>query len=251
MIEDDPTLKELSFPQFIQEHVWTNQCIFTTLAPLFFITRNRAVVVSALEAAKELFVLSPNHFKDVPKSLVQRWITLLYVPRLGPDSLEYMDPLHHVVSRVSTLKLMVGYDATVDPDVRDRALDVLALYAAEYMNDVDKWLHKTQGLMPLCHRILPILTTKVGRNDASALAIQLLQHLAPQQDPKFQEGFLAMQDSLVFMSSRGDASAVAKLLNDLYPSPARRRRLKEQQQQQEEGEEGKNSGEDRNKSFLD
>ena len=56
---------------------------------------------------------------------MQRLLDLLYIPRLGPDSLEYIDPVQNIVTRVTTLKLLMGYDATVDTDVRDRALDFL------------------------------------------------------------------------------------------------------------------------------
>lgn len=58
----------------------------------------------------------------IPKSVLNRLSDLLYVPRLGPDSLDYIDPVHNIVTRVTTLKLLMSYDATVDTDVRGRLL---------------------------------------------------------------------------------------------------------------------------------
>lgn len=61
----------------------------------------------------------------LPTSVLERLIEWLNVPRLGPDSLDYINPVHNIVTRVTTLKLLMGYDNTVDTDVRDRVLDVL------------------------------------------------------------------------------------------------------------------------------
>jgi len=61
----------------------------------------------------------------LPASVLERLIEWLNVPRLGPDSLDYINPVHNIVTRVTTLKLLMGYDNTVDTDVRDRVLDVL------------------------------------------------------------------------------------------------------------------------------
>ena len=54
----------------------------------------------------------------MPTKVLNRLSDLLYVPRLGPDSLDYIDPVHNIVTRVTTLKLLMSYDATVDTDVR-------------------------------------------------------------------------------------------------------------------------------------
>ena len=62
---------------------------------------------------------------QVPDSVLHRLVDLLYIPRLGPDCLNYEDPTITIVTRVNMFKLMTGYDATIDADVRDRALDVL------------------------------------------------------------------------------------------------------------------------------
>ena len=41
--------------------------------------------------------------------------------------MEYVDPTNCIVTRVNTLRMLLGYDATVDTDLRDRSLDVLVL----------------------------------------------------------------------------------------------------------------------------
>jgi hypothetical protein len=152
--------------------------------------------------------------------MLQRLIDLLYVPRLGPDSLDYVDPVHNIVTRVTTLKLLVGYDATVDTDVRDRALDVLVP-----LLELDSpRMAARLGFDPVTGRVrtrlldalVPILTTAVGRNEASMLASQLFRELSRAEENK--EGLQYVQERLVELASR-DARVSTLVWNHLYVTP--------------------------------
>jgi hypothetical protein len=156
----------------------------------------------------------------MPDSMLQRLIDLLYVPRLGPDSLDYVDPVHNIVTRVTTLKLLVGYDATVDTDVRDRALDVLVP-----LLELDSpRMAARLGFDPVTGRVrtrlldalVPILTTAVGRNEASMLASQLFRELSRAEENK--EGLQYVQERLVELASR-DARVSTLVWNHLYVTP--------------------------------
>jgi len=118
---------------------------------------------------------------NIPSSVLQRLVELLYIPRLSSDSLEYVDPTICIVTRVNTLRMLLGYDATVDTDVRDRALDVLVTlleldspHMAERLA-IGKSRHFQNRLYD---SILPILTTQAGRTEAPSLALQLLKELS-------------------------------------------------------------------------
>jgi hypothetical protein len=157
---------------------------------------------------------------NMPDSMLKRLIDLLYVPRLGPDSLDYVDPVDNIVTRVTTLKLLVGYDATVDTDVRDRALDVLVplleldspRMAARLGIDPDTGRVRTR----LLDALVPILTTAVGRNESSMLASQLFRELSKAEENK--EGLLYVQERLVELASR-DARVSQLVWNHLYVTP--------------------------------
>ncbi len=118
---------------------------------------------------------------NIPSLALQRLVELLYVPRLTSDSLEYVDPTICIVTRVNTLRMLLGYDATVDTDIRDRALDVLVPLLeldsprmAERLSVVkNKRIHNR-----LYDSLIPILTTQAGRTEAPNLALQLLKELS-------------------------------------------------------------------------
>lgn len=153
---------------------------------------------------------------SMPDTILQRLVDFLYIPRLGPDALDYIDPVRNVVTRVTTLKLMMGYDATVDTDVRDRTLDVLVplleldtpRLAARLGRDCNGHVRRE-----LFDGVVPILSTTAGRNDASLLASQLLRELskAPENDIAFQY----VQERLVELASR-DARIAQLVWNHLY-----------------------------------
>lgn len=176
----------------------------------------------------------------MPNAVVERLVDLLYIPRLGPDSLEYLDPVHNIVTRVTTLKLLMGYDATVDTDLRDRTLDVLVplleldsphmaarlgmhrLLGDDVAGSRDATTTNTNNsnLPPMVVRsrlwdaLVPILTTKVGRNEATVLASQLFRELAKADSNR--PALQYVQGRLVELASRDNR--VAHLVwNYLYP----------------------------------
>ena len=186
---------------------------------------------------------------SMPNACLDRLIELLYVPRLGPDALEYVDPVHNIVTRVTTLKLLTGYDAIVDTDIRDRTLDILVplleldsprmamrLGTQAINGDVPGHLKglttestvtgKTRKVRTnLFLSLVPILATKAGRNEASMLASQLLRELSMAKENQL--GLSLIQDRLVELSAmtvgQGSASLeacerVSRLVwNHLYP----------------------------------
>jgi hypothetical protein len=118
---------------------------------------------------------------NTPSTILQRLVDLLYVPRLVWESLEYVDPTICTVTRVNTLRLLLGYDATVDTDVRDRALDVLVPLMELDSPRMAERLgigknHKVQ--IRLFDALMPILTTRAGRTEAPNLAISMLKELS-------------------------------------------------------------------------
>jgi hypothetical protein len=118
---------------------------------------------------------------NTPSSVLQRLVDMLYVPRLVWESLEYVDPTICTVTRVNTLRLLLGYDATVDTDVRDRALDVLVpLMELDSPRMAERLATgKKQKIQNrLLDALMPILTTRAGRTEAPNLALSLLKELS-------------------------------------------------------------------------
>lgn len=116
-----------------------------------------------------------------PSSILERLIDLLYVPRLVWESLEYVDPTICTVTRVNTLRLLLGYDATVDTDVRDRALDVLVpLMELDSPRMAERLAMDQKGRVRsrLFDALMPILTTRAGRTEAPNLALSVLKELS-------------------------------------------------------------------------
>jgi hypothetical protein len=138
----------------------------------------------------------------------------------------YVDPVDQVVLRVNPFKLLPSYNATIDFDARDRALDVLVplleldspkmairLGRKSYTgSDGDQNIR-----IGLYDALYPILTSNIGRSDASVLAAQLLRELARAGEEN-KEGLLYMQGRLVELASR-DARVSQLVWNDLYPIP--------------------------------
>lgn len=118
---------------------------------------------------------------NIPTDILHRLVELLFVPRLTSDSLEYVDPTICVVTRVNTLRMLLGYDATVDTDVRDRSLDVLVpLVELDSPAMTERLaIGKNKRMQNrLYDSLLPILTTQAGRTEAPTLALQLLKELS-------------------------------------------------------------------------
>jgi len=151
----------------------------------------------------------------VPDSMLDRLVDLLYVPRLGPDSLDYTDPVHNIVTRVTALKLMMGYDATVDTDARDRALDVLVPLLELDSPRMAKRLGRMHpnGNPRLFEAVVPCLTTNAGRNEAPSQANQLMRELSMAKENQI--GFEYVRDRLAELASR-DARVSQLVWNHLY-----------------------------------
>jgi len=97
-------------------------------------------------------------FIHTPDVVFYQLTRLLWIPRLGPDSYEYVDPRMNMVTRVSALKLMGGYDSSVDYEVRDRALEVLVKLTSL---DLD-CLKRRVGMRRVCLLLLSLKMIFVG-----------------------------------------------------------------------------------------
>lgn len=177
----------------------------------------------------------------VPDTVISRMIDLLYVPRLGPDALEYTDPVKNIVTRVSAYKLMSGYEATVDTDIRDRTLDILvplleldsprlAARLGSRAEPKDNNVVRTQ----LWDSLLPILTTTVGRNEAPHLATQLFKELI--KAPQNRLSLIYVQERLVKLACKNER--VAHTACQLFRLIPKENDSHDDQQSSEEGESG-------------
>lgn len=230
IVQDAPPelLKRLTQDHIV--HVWA---IFPALAwVLTDSTAPRVVVMVAVELLQEF----SNHasvgivgnvedqqaeipntraiFVHIPDTVLQRLIDLLYIPRLGQDSLEYVDPVHNIVTRVTTLKLLMDYDATVDTDLRDRALDVLVpLMELDSPRMAKRLGSGAKGVnVRLFDSIFPILSSKTGRNEAPFLASQLLRELSKAKENK--KDCLYLQERVIALASK-DARVAQLAFNHL------------------------------------
>ena len=168
--------------------------------------------MASLELWKDL-VDNVDHariFVHVPDIVLHRLVRLLWIPRLGPDSLEYVNLMRNMVTRVSALKLMAGYDNTVGYELRDRSLELISKLAAlsvdlkrrlgqksiirrsacfgddeavvdELILEGDNEGSTKNSIMPntrLYDSLMLALTTKVGRDHTPHLAAKLLADMA-------------------------------------------------------------------------
>jgi len=238
-------------PQSVVDGVvgWHIRSVLAVLPPLvglLGVTSSRAVVVAALELWKELADedggFSREVFVHAPDVVFYRLVRLLWVPRLGPDSLEYVNPTMNMVTRVSALKLMGGYDSAVDYELRDRSLELIVKLAA-LSSDMKRRLGQRMSLvrsdcfgddealvdeLPLegvsgsgsdssttvpnarfYDAILPALTTKVGRDHTPQLAAKLLADMATV--PENRAGMLYIQRKVLLVVASCD-SYVAHIL---------------------------------------
>ncbi|KAL7516504.1 hypothetical protein ACHAWX_001514 [Stephanocyclus meneghinianus] len=174
-------------------------------------------------------------FLNVPDSLLHQLTEMLYFPRLGPDSMDYIDPVRNVVSRVIGLKFL-GYDASVDSDLRDRACELLvkltelspttrrrlgmatsisgmaqrdytAMSSSERRVGISPTILKVDATssphrmnVRLYDSLLSMISTSSGRGDAGSLAAQLLSNLASL--PENKAGILYVERKLISVSAR-------------------------------------------------
>jgi len=199
------------------------QVLTNTLTP-------RSVLIMAVDLLQELVnqarigVVGSAHLDDdpdeiptlrvvlvkMPDPLISRLIDFLYVPRLGPDALEYNDPVKNIVTRVTAYKLLLGYDATVDTDIRDRTLDIMVpLLELDSPRIATRLGSRQQGgcsvRTQMWDSLLPILTTNVGRNEAPHLATQVFKELT--KAPQNRLGMIYVQERLLKLACKNERVA--------------------------------------------
>ena len=218
----------LSFTSEYLVSVWS---IFPALFQVLTSTMTpRSVLIMAVDLLQELVnqarigVVGSAHLEDdpdeiptlrvvlvkMPDPLIARLIDFLYVPRLGPDSLEYNDPVKNIVTRVTAYKLLMGYDATVDTDIRDRTLDILVpLIELDSPRIAARLGSHAQGncavRTQMWDSLLPILTTGVGRNEAPHLATQVFKELT--KAPENRLGLIYVQERLLKLACKNERVA--------------------------------------------
>lgn len=115
------------------------------------------------------------------------------------------------MARITSTKLAWTYDQSIDADLRDRALEVLVPLMEL---DSPRMAIRVGKICSFRNAILPILTTTVGRGDASLLGTQLLKELGQAEENQSQ--ILAIQPQLVELSSSN--LRVSRLVwGDLFP----------------------------------
>ena len=210
--------------QLTQDYLIRVWAIFPALGNVLTdTTTSRAVIMMALELLQEFInharvgVIGkvedqdPEKIPDtrailvyIPSKLLTRLSDFLYIPRLGSDGLEYVDPTVTIVTRVNPLKLTVGYDGTIDTDIRDRALEVLVPLLELDSPGIAKRLGTKPGTgLPnnrVFDAVFPILSTQAGRNDAPSLATQLFRELSKAKENRL--GFLYLQERIIALASK-------------------------------------------------
>lgn len=142
---------------------------------------------------------------NIPPKLLKRLADFLYIPRLGSDALEYINPISNIVTRVNPMKLQAGYDGSVDTDIRDRTLEVFVpLLQLDSTSGIAKQLGTNVGTgLPntrVFDSIFPILSTQTGRNEAPLLSIQLLRELSKAKENR--PGCLYLQERIIALASK-------------------------------------------------
>lgn len=186
-----------SIHPIVKKYIRSAFTIFPPLLGLISITTSRAVVMAALDLMNLLLDNAENHpiFVFVSDEILYQLVRLSWKNRLGPDSLEYLDPIINMVNRVNPMKIVGSYDSLIDHEVRDRAIEILSKLTG--LNDdlkvrvgkkiiakqTDKYgifvtTSMNQPNTKLYDAIIPALTTKVGRDQTPLFAAKLLQNLA-------------------------------------------------------------------------
>ena len=185
------------------------------------------VVVAILPSPPHFFLRPLPPPPPATDSILQRFVDFLYVPRLSSDSLEYNDPVLNIVTRVSPLRLLAGYDSTVDTEVRDRSLQVLVPLCELDSPDMAKRLgtikkkkvvdgvKKSKRIInnQIFESVVPILDTKSGRSEAPLLATQLMRELSHAKENKL--GLMYVQERVISIASK-DPRVAHLAFNHLY-----------------------------------
>lgn len=219
---------------FVRDHLRSIQRVFAPILSLLRVRSSRPVVVATLELLMAMLDNPDLHeiFLYVPDSLLFQLIHLLWIPRLGKDALEYIDPVFNSVPRVSTMKLLGGYDISVDYEVRDRSIEILhkvtnlstdakvrfgrrMVISASKKFEISSVRVSDQINTRLYDVLVPALTSKVGRDNTPMFAACLLSTLASLEENA--PGITYAERRIIRAASSFPAeSAIAKILfNDV------------------------------------
>ena len=173
-------------------------------------------------------------FLCTPDVMLHRLTDMLFMPRLGPESMEYVEPESNTVTRVVALKLQMTYDATIDCDMRDRSCDLL-IRLTDLSTGLKRQLGMASSMSGMARRkndallsesilsdessssrrmnvrlydsLLPMISSVSLKGDAGAAAVRLLSNLA--QVPENKAGILYVERKLI--RKAGSDPHIAKL----------------------------------------
>ncbi len=183
---------------------------------------HRSSVQATLELLTALMEYPDNNgiFANVPSSMLHNLTEFLFIPRLGPDAMDYIDPISNTVVRVMALKFM-RYDATIDTDMRDRACEVLAsltelsdnskvaLGMSRYKTDMENEQEGTSSAETISSRrinvrlydsLMSMITSSSNKGDGSEVAMRLLSNLAAV--PQNRTGILYVERKLLSLAAK-------------------------------------------------
>ena len=182
-------------------------------------TENHAAVSQTMELMSLMVEENQAVFEQIPDSVLHRLTDLICVPRAGPESFDYCDPIYNVVSRVTPLKLNQGYDLAIDDNLRDRSVDLLVKLTAigpDMKRRAGRGRLASSGKHGINSRLydglIAMLTSRSGRHDSAQLAGALLSNLAVA--PENRPGIQYMESRLVNAAGR-DASVSNTALNGI------------------------------------
>jgi len=199
----------------VWSHILTITSLFPHILKCILQNEHRSIVLSALDLLKELLEFPENRIlfqTHIPEALMERLVDLLYIPRSGPDSLEYMDPVKNMITRIPTSKEKQGYDSTIDFELRDAAAELL-----DRITQLSPDLKRRVG-MNYAPRVVDYLTlmlgTSAGRVDARQLAGGVLANIAMIQENK-RLGIDYAEERLLNLAAR-DADVANVVCNSLF-----------------------------------
>ena len=123
-----------------------------------------------------------------------------------------------MVSRINALKLINGYDATVDYELRDRTIDLL-LKLTDACPNLKQHLgfYKGRTNMQLYHDLMPALTTRTGRSETPQFVANILSNLASIPENKHAIEYLQEKIfHIITITSNSRLYMKQDVLNTLY-----------------------------------
>ena len=183
------------------DHIQATAIVFPLLMSVLDETPTRTVLMGSLELFRDFAEIAEHHkiFANMPHSLLRKIVNLLWIPRLGLDSMDYIDPKVNIVTRVNTQKFTGGYDSMVDFEIRDRCLDLLEKLSG-HSADMKRRLGEGNLFPRIYDYLLCALSTQVGRSDASQVAGKVLVNLA--LVPENRQGLMYVQGKLLRLASK-------------------------------------------------